>query len=261
MLEQREHATAFNKAPLVRGLTAILMATFIFSALVRVTTRVLAIIQSITVIIEGAEWLGRNNGLNSHQFRSILKGQYTSNVLYTIVVFLAKLSATRTGLCMMPREHRRPIIVTDGVIGVWTFGSVVALLLHCSLPKPWDYLEGTCFNLTAYWITFDIFHILADLAITWILFDILRRIQIRAGIKAMVPGVFGCRIFSNNLIFEMWLPPAILQVFQCICIVTTCIPFLKPSMDSLDSRQRNAGVASQTTTSDKNSRDRSTQGG
>lgn len=65
---------------------------------------------------------------------------------------------------------------------------------------------------------------------------------------------------STNLIFDMWLPTVIIQAIQCMTILATCIPFLKPFMDSLDSGQMNAGDAWHTTKSGSNSRSRSGQG-
>lgn len=45
---------------------------------------------------------------------------------------------------------------------------------------------------------------------------------------------------SNDHTFGMWSPTIILQVIQCMSIVTTCMPTLKPFLDSLESGQMNA---------------------
>jgi hypothetical protein len=44
----------------------------------------------------------------------------------------------------------------------------------------------------------------------------------------------------------MWAPAVIVQIMQCMSIVVTCVPFLKPLMDSLESGQMNAGDGLQT---------------
>jgi hypothetical protein len=44
----------------------------------------------------------------------------------------------------------------------------------------------------------------------------------------------------------MWAPTVIVQIIQCMSILVTCIPFLKPLMDSLESGQMNAGDGLQT---------------
>lgn len=46
---------------------------------------------------------------------------------------------------------------------------------------------------------------------------------------------------SGNPAFDMWKPTIINQVIQCLSIMSTCIPYLKPFLDSLDSGQMAAG--------------------
>jgi hypothetical protein len=46
---------------------------------------------------------------------------------------------------------------------------------------------------------------------------------------------------SKHPIFDMWEPTVIVQVIQCMSIMATCIPYLKPFLDSLESGQMNAG--------------------
>jgi hypothetical protein len=125
-------------------------------------------IQSIIVIFEGSAGLGKRDGLDNDQISLILKvydilyrqildrqpvnkpcviqGQYASNILFITVLFLTKISATRTIRSMAPRERQRLILITEGVISLWALGSIVASLFECSLPKPWDYIHGKCFN-------------------------------------------------------------------------------------------------------------------
>jgi hypothetical protein len=54
----------------------------------------------------------------------------------------------------------------------------------------------------------------------------------------------------------MWAPTVIVQVIQCMSIMVTCVPFLKPFMDSLESGQMNAGDGLQTRTRGSDSRSR-----
>lgn len=44
----------------------------------------------------------------------------------------------------------------------------------------------------------------------------------------------------------MWAPTVFVQIIQCMSILVTCVPFLKPLMDSLESGQMNAGEGLQT---------------
>ncbi|KAH7210136.1 hypothetical protein DER44DRAFT_722608 [Fusarium oxysporum] len=291
MLKPREHATAVNKAPIVRAMTALLMVISILAATVRIVTRVttvgslslddglvaastvLAIIQSIIVIFEGSAGLGKRDGLDNDQISLILKGQYASNILFITVLFLTKISATRTIRSMASRERQRLILITEGVISLWALGSIVASLFECSLPKPWDYIHGKCFNRVFFWIVVDIVNIMTDIIITGILISMFKSLQTSRFKKYLVIGVFGCRILItpaiichiyyfhkatelNNPLFDMWAPTVIVQVIQCMSIMVTCVPFLKPFMDSLESGQMNAGDGLQTRTKGSDSRSR-----
>ncbi|SPJ87936.1 related to integral membrane protein [Fusarium torulosum] len=281
MLTPREHATTANKAPIVRAMTALLMIIAILAATLRIATRVtivgslslddgliaasavLAIVQSIIVILEGSAGLGIRDGLHDDQVSLILKSQYASNILFIAVVYLAKISATRTIWSMAPRERQRLILITEAFISLWAMGSIVASLFECSLPKPWDYIHGTCFNRGAFWTVVDILNIITDIIITGILIDMFKSLQTPRSKKILVIVAFGCRIMITpaiishiyyfrkatelgNPIFDMWAPTVIVQIIQCMIILVTCVPFLKPLMDSLESGQMNAGDGLQT---------------
>ncbi|CAJ0552393.1 Ff.00g063720.m01.CDS01 [Fusarium sp. VM40] len=281
MLLPREHATTTNKAPIVRAMTALLMVITILAATLRIATRLtivgsltlddgfvaasafLAIIQSIIVIFEGSAGLGIRGGLHANQVSFILKSQYASGILFITVVYLAKISATRTIWSMAPRERQRLILITEAFISAWALCSIVASLFECSLPKPWDYIHGNCFNRSVFWTVFDIVNIVTDIIITGILIDMFKSLQTPMSKKVLVIAAFGCRMLITpviishiyylrkatelgNPIFDMWAPTVIVQIIQCLSILVTCVPFLKPFMDSLESGQMNAGDGLQT---------------
>ncbi|KAH7178943.1 hypothetical protein DER46DRAFT_622476 [Fusarium sp. MPI-SDFR-AT-0072] len=276
MLAPREHATDTNKAPIVRAMTAFMMVIAIMAATLRIVTRVttvgslslddrlvaastvLAIIQSVIVIFEGSAGLGKRDGLHNDQISFILKSQYASDVLFIIVIFLTKISATRTIRIMAPRERQRMILATEVVIVLWALGSIIASLFACSLPKTWDYIHGQCFDRALFWTLFDVINILTDIAITGTLIDMFKSIQASRSKRTLVIGVFGCRVIINpaiichiyyfrkatnlnNPTFDGWTSTVIVQVIQCLSILVTCVPFLKPFMDSLESGQMSAG--------------------
>ncbi|EEU33353.1 uncharacterized protein NECHADRAFT_82920 [Fusarium vanettenii 77-13-4] len=293
MILPREHETPFNKAPLIRAVTALLMVISILSAITRLVTRmatagnlklddilvgastkIMAIAQSIAVIIQGANGLGKMQGLSADQVSSILKAQYTSDVLFILTLLLAKISATRTIWGMAPRKRRGLIWATEGMIGAWALSSIAASFFQCSIPEPWDYVEGQCFNRYAFWVYVDALNIITDLAITSILVDMFIHLKTSVAKKTLVIGVFGCRTFiippiichmyyykaateSNNPIFDMWPPTIITQVILCLSVMATCIPYLKPFLDSLESGQMIAGDLRGASSKGSNSRSRS----
>ncbi|KAH7020352.1 hypothetical protein EDB80DRAFT_633825 [Ilyonectria destructans] len=292
MILPREHETPFNKAPVIRAMAALLMVITILSAMTRLITRVvtirrlkvddylvaasttMVIAQSAAVIAQGANGLGKLEGVSASQISSILKASYASDILFIAALLLAKISATRAIWDMAPREKRRLILVTEALTGFWALSSIVASMFKCSLPKPWDYINGQCFNQFALWMYVDCLNIVTDLAITAILFEMFMKLKTSASKKALVMSVFGSRVFiippvmchmyfykraidSKHPIFDMWQPTIIIQVIQCMSVMATCIPYLKPFMDSLQSGQMNASEITGTRTAGSYGRSRS----
>ena len=104
-------------------------------------------IQSALVIAQGANGLGKRDGLTSNQVSYILKSHYASDALYIAALLCAKLSATRSIWVMAPRERRRWVMVTEIAIGLWALSTIVASFFQCALPEPWDNVDGgKCFN-------------------------------------------------------------------------------------------------------------------
>ncbi|KAM5369637.1 hypothetical protein ACJZ2D_008896 [Fusarium nematophilum] len=317
MLLSREHETPFNKAPLIRAMAALLMVITILSAITRIATRrvtirsfklddtlvavstIVAVAQSLAVVYQGAKGLGKIRGLTAEQVSSILKAQYASDELFIAALFLAKISATRTIWDMAPRKRRRLIWATEALIGVWAVSSITALCFQCSLPEPWDYMEGQCFNRFALWLYVDLLNIFTDLAITSILVAMFLHLKTSTAKKTLVIIVFGCRtlyvsalpihdkdtherailtvqsvvppiichmyyysrvVDSRNPMFDMWPTTIIRQVIQCLSIMATCIPYLKPFLDSLESGQMATGDLRATISKGSNSRSRSHNG-
>ncbi|VUC35668.1 unnamed protein product [Clonostachys rosea] len=292
MILPREHETPFNKAPLIRAMAALLMVIAILSAVTRIVTRLLTvgafkkddqlvaaatvvvIAQSAAVISQGANGLGKLESISSDRVSYILKSHYASDVLYIAALLLSKVSATRTLWGMAPRERRKAIWATEALIAAWAASSILASLFQCSLPQPWDFIHGQCFNRSIFWIYVDALNIVTDLAITGILVEMFVKLKTSTSKKILVIGVFGCRIFiippiishmyyfkrtanSPNPIFDMWEPTVIVQVIQCLSIMATCIPYLKPFMDSLNSGQMAAGDYRGTRSKGSNSRSQS----
>ncbi|CAF3605724.1 unnamed protein product [Fusarium graminearum] len=280
MLFTREHETPFNKSPVVRAVSMILMVVTVFSVFIRLLTRLAAvkrlkystfftsdeimmltsmifsIAQSTMVYTQGSNGLGKL-GVSSSQVSSILKAQLGSDVLFFITLGLSKLSATSTIWTMSPLSSKK-ILPIQILIGGWAISAVLVRSFACSLSNPWDYLNGRCINMVAFWIYADAINITTDLLITALTLGILVHLQMPIGRKLMVIGVFGSRIVtipptishivyyrrtlnSPTPIFEMWMSTIINQVIQCLGIMTTCIPFWWRFLKSMESGQMGAG--------------------
>ncbi|KAF9772359.1 hypothetical protein IL306_009938 [Fusarium sp. DS 682] len=144
------------------------------------------------------------------------------------------------------------------LIAGWAVSAIFVRAFACSLPDSYDYINGSCIDLVAFWAYVDALNIVTDLIITGVTVEILVHLQMPLGTKAMVVGVFGSRILmippavchiyffkqaldSPNPIFTMWKPTIIVQVIQCVGITTTCIPFWWRFLKSLESGQMGAG--------------------
>ncbi|KAJ4262909.1 hypothetical protein NW762_006522 [Fusarium torreyae] len=223
---------------------------------------IVAIAQSIAVITQGANGMGKLHGSSNSQISTIMKAQYASDALFILVLLLAKISATRTIWGMAPRKRRKMILATEGLIGAWAISSIVASFFQCSLPEPWDYINGQCFNRPAFWAYIDAMNIITDLAITLILVQLFIHLKTSTAKKTLVIGVFGSRMLyraieSKNPMFDMWKPTVIVQIIQCMSVMATCIPYLKPFLDSLESGQMIAGDLRGASSKGSNSRSRS----
>lgn len=63
-------------------------------------------------------------------------------------------------------------------------------------------------------------------------------------------------VSSTDPLFDSWSSSLITQVIECMSVMATCIPYLKPFLDSLESGQMNPDVLG-TKTKSSNSRSRS----
>ncbi|KAF4335787.1 hypothetical protein FBEOM_10378 [Fusarium beomiforme] len=280
MLSPREHETPFNKAPLIRALSMILMIVTMFSVSIRVLTRIatmrrlrwsrlfksddilifvsmiFVIAQSAIVYSQGANGMGKLD-VSSGQTALILKDQLVSDILFFLALSISKISATTTVYNMSPLSHKRilPIMI---LIAGWAVSAIFVRAFACSLPESWDYINGSCIDLVAFWAYVEVLNIVTDLVITGVTIEILVHLQMPLGTKAMVVGVFGSRILmippavshiyffkqaldSSTPIFTMWKPTVIVQVIQCVGITTTCIPFWWRFLKSLESGHMGAG--------------------
>jgi hypothetical protein len=70
-----------------------------------------------------------------------------TTILYLLTLSLAKIST----LLLIARltsvkPHMLLIRVVGAVVVLWTVASVFAVAFQCGVHRPWDYLEGKCFN-------------------------------------------------------------------------------------------------------------------
>ena len=92
------------------------------------------------------------------------------------------------------REQRAANFVLGGLVGLWAFSSVFVFAFKCGLPNTWDFIDGKCIDLVAFWTFFDVLNILTDLALVAIPFWILSALQMRRRRKIIVLVCFSSRL-------------------------------------------------------------------
>ncbi|OAA54695.1 hypothetical protein ISF_08296 [Cordyceps fumosorosea ARSEF 2679] len=282
MISPRELETPFNKAPLVRAVTAFLMVFSVLAVITRIATRLLtagslklddhtviaatalAVAQALVVILQAANGFGHHNDvLSAGQISYILKCMYAANVLYIVTLAVTKISACMTVMNVAPLDRRRGIFSVMAVIAVWGVSAVITVLFQCQVSEPWNFVSGKCVNLPAFWTYFEIFNIATDLATIVAISELVWNIQAQKSMKSLVLFIFGSRILiapaaichivyitraaksfsSTGETFDFWPPVIIRQVVLCLSIATACVPYLKPFLDNLESGQMRAGDA------------------
>lgn len=94
---------------------------------------------------------------------------------------------------MSPLSHKRILPIQIIIVG-WAVSAIFVRAFACSLPSSWDYINGSCVDLVAFWAYVDAVNVITDLLITGVTIEILVHLQMPIGTKAMVVGVFGSRI-------------------------------------------------------------------
>ncbi|TEY54712.1 hypothetical protein BOTCAL_0238g00170 [Botryotinia calthae] len=206
--------------------------------------------QTIAVAIECANGLGKFiETLTDGQVETILKAQYSANILYIASLFFAKMSIVMFIYDFTPIAAERIVTKVLGfVISLWAITSILAVAFQCRSSKVWDSIAGECSSQTVFWNYNAIVNIVTDASIILLITFIALHIQTTWSRKLTLIWIFGTRIsviaavsfqlfYSNKRIedptFDPWRTTICNQVVQCLSIITACAPYLKIFLDSL----------------------------
>ncbi|MCJ1465194.1 hypothetical protein MMC07_003810 [Pseudocyphellaria aurata] len=155
-------------------------------------------------------------------------------------------------LVYLARNNTRRLVV----IGVMIFNCISAMVaifcvaFQCSLPHPWAILLDKCFDQQAFWIAFGVMDIAADVATILSSIILLHDLHVERSQKSPIIMAFASRaLMIPIVIVRLVLLKATVNsadhpyddfavaittiVHINISIIVSCIPFLKPVMDSL----------------------------
>lgn len=275
MVQAQELITSSDKTPLVKILTWMFLAISVLAAIARITTKLsmvgklrwddyltsisalAAIGQSVAVSFQCGDGFGQHiDMLNENQVSAILKSEHAANIFFIASLFFAKFSVI-IFIKSLAQFYKRVVFCLEIGIILWAVSALIITLFQCKLPEPWNYLGNSCIDRVAFWTYFSITNILTDCALIAVMILIASRIQTSSSKKILVMGVFGSRIFvvpavacqiyfsnkslnSTDPTFAMWQAVVVAEIVQCLSIVTACVPYLKPFLDSLESGQLRA---------------------
>ena len=153
--------------------------------------------------------------------------------------------------------HRKITTALAALIALWALASDFSTTFQCSLSYPLIFINNTtCIKRTTFWTFFGILNVLTDLALVLLPLSIAWRIQVSTKRKIVIarcfvaaalvtPAIVTSLVYINRASsggsdhrdpnFDSWPVVFANQVVQNLEIVTACIPYLKPFLESLES--------------------------
>ncbi|KAH3915379.1 hypothetical protein HBI56_165670 [Parastagonospora nodorum] len=269
----REPGSKDNLGPFVNVVTWILLITSALAVLTRLITKralrrrvdiddvfvIAALVASIasgaSVSIQTANGLGRNIAvLTDSQIIAYQKAEYANKLLYIATLVFAKLSIISLLMILTASDlHKNFGIGLTGFIVLWGFVSELVAAFLCGSIDPWRFIgpEHRCLNLPSFWLSMGVFNILTDLALILFPLHVVFTLQMSLSKKVTILTFFGARSLdiiataiqaayvsgfsSPNPTKDLWKWTLVTQIIECITILTSCVPYLRPLIESLPS--------------------------
>ncbi|KAF2475868.1 uncharacterized protein BDR25DRAFT_212428 [Lindgomyces ingoldianus] len=269
----RHPGSADDLGPFLNVITWVLLITSALAVLTRLVTKralkrridvddalvVGALITSIgsgvSVSFQTANGLGQDfESLAESQIVAYEKSEYATKLLYIATLAFAKLSIISLLMILIASElHRRLGIFLSTFIAVWGIVSEFATAFQCGTHEPWRSFLGerNCFNTPAFWRATGAINMLTDLALIMFPVHVIVTLQMSAGKKLTILVFFSARSLdiiatgvqlaythafsSPNPTLALWKWTLMTQIVQCITILTSCVPYLRPLLESIPS--------------------------
>ncbi|XP_014552010.1 hypothetical protein COCVIDRAFT_41763 [Bipolaris victoriae FI3] len=209
----------------------------------------------------GAVSLQTHNGLGrdislltQSQLAVYRKAEYANNLLYIATLGFAKLSIISLLMILTAsKTHRNLGLSLAGFIALWTVFSICLAAFQCGTTEPWRFLgnEEMCFNIVSFWRSVGAINILTDLALTAFPVHVVMTLQMSMSKKITILTFFGARSLdivatavqmvyldgftSPNPTKALWKWTLLAQIIECITIITSCVPYIRPLLESVPS--------------------------
>ncbi|KAI0156448.1 hypothetical protein GGR57DRAFT_82458 [Xylariaceae sp. FL1272] len=222
---------------------------------IMVAATVAYLAQCVSISQGASQGLGKpQDTLSTAQLESFLKAEYASIAFLLLTFALIKWSISAFIHQLSPNStHIRLNQTLGAVVGGWFVSSVLISLFQCEIPVPWDYIYGQhCIDRRVWWIYVVVVNIVTEFCIVALYFVMLGTLKIPKVKKAIILLIFSTRLLiigaalaqllvflnsfpSSDLTESLWTPILLNQVVLALSIVTSCAPYLKPFMESLES--------------------------
>ncbi|KAK8072191.1 hypothetical protein PG996_005539 [Apiospora saccharicola] len=229
--------------------------------------------QAVAVSISASRGLGKSiYSLSDETVDGVLQADYAGTPLFLLSLTLIKWSLSAFVRQLSPNkdiEYR----VDQGlsfIVGLWFLSAAVVGLFQCRLPKPWDYIQShNCIDRRSWWTYVASLNIITEVGYVLVYALVFRRIQVsrrrrftlqaifstrlfphkrlsthntgtdNQGCRVVIPAVIQLRVFkssypSHDLTYDLWLPTVCNQIVACFSVVTACVPYLRPFMESIE---------------------------
>ncbi|KAF1925229.1 uncharacterized protein M421DRAFT_103286 [Didymella exigua CBS 183.55] len=269
----RQPGSRDDLGPFLNVVTWILLITSALAVVTRLITKralkrrvdvddafvLLALITSIgsgaSVSVQVANGLGRDlSTLVGEDVEAYLKAEYANKILYIATLALAKLSIISLLMNITASDrHRHLGLGLTGFIALWGLVSVIATSFQCGGTYPWrtSSREGQCIDFIAFWQGMSVINMLTDLALILFPVHVIVTLQMSMAKKVTILTFFGARLLdivatavqmayidgfsSTNPTRDLWKWTLVTQIIECITILTSCVPYLRPLLESIPS--------------------------
>jgi len=212
---------------------------------------IFGVVQGILSSVQVAAGLGKHMvDVSKNEKIELQKTTYAAQLLYVITLYLSRLAVFRF-LRLLAAEQRRRRVVLLGTVSACVCGAVMAVILifRCSPPKTWALFSNKCIDLVRFWEAEGIIGMLQDAFLAIVPVYLLHNVHLPWHKKAYVMGSFMVRLVTfpliilrlvsimnastNDPVYSLFMPSLYTEIHMCISVIATCVPFLKPFTDSL----------------------------
>ncbi|KAI1413003.1 hypothetical protein F5Y13DRAFT_199481 [Hypoxylon sp. FL1857] len=207
--------------------------------------------QCIAVSTATSQGLGKAwDTLPDSSINGILKAEYASTPLFILTLALIKWSLSVFIRALTPDDlHNRIDLGLRLTVAVWASTSIIISLFQCQLPTPWRYVDSErCINRRAWWTYVATLNAATECFTVVLYIMIFYTIRVAWTRKALVLSVFSTRLLVAAVIVVQLIffrrkdqasdntpiPTILNQAVLALSVVTACIPYLRPFMESLE---------------------------